>query len=108
MLLAAAAQRSIICMLYFYGLPFVIVLPLLLLTAVVFIRTSCATVVIYTATGSAVATIRRVACSAAAAVRTATKNVSVCFLVFGVLSLHSTMLHPLAIRDVACTASVCL
>ena len=29
--LLAAAQRSTVCMLYLYGLPFVVVLPLLLL-----------------------------------------------------------------------------
>ena len=62
-----------------------------------------------TAAASAAAILRVV--YSAAVVQTVTKNGSVCVLMFGVLSLYSTMimfLHPLAVQNVAFTASACL
>ena len=96
----AAAQRNIICTLYLYGLPFVVVLPLLLLAGVVFIGTSSAAVVVHTSTAAAaVDAIRRVVYGAAA-VRTATKNGSV-FVFLDVRRYfsafnHDHFLYPLA------------
>ena len=78
------------CVLYFYGLPFVVVLLLLLLVVLVFTRTSGATAVVYasaaTATAAAAAAaagVRFGAVHYAAAVRTATENGSA----WGVLAL---------------------
>ena len=80
MLLAAAQNAAsyitdivYVCMLYFYGLPFVAVLPPLPL-AVAFIRTCSAVAVVYSA--AAAADTRRVVYIVAVA-RTAMKNGSV-------------------------------
>ena len=53
-------------------------------------NSSAAAVVLHDSTAAANAAIQRAVYSAAA-VRTATKNGSACFFMFGVLSLHSTM-----------------
>ena len=101
--------------LYLCVLPLIVVLPMLLIAVDVLIRTSSAGAVVYTYvavvaadSAAAVAATQRVVCSAAA-VQTGTNKGSVCFLMFGVLSLHFVniiCLHLLAVRNVAFTDSV--